>query len=298
MDSKSQWIDYLPRALREEGVLRSGDDLEEIRLRVGRPMELLYDKRSQVGVVPVTEEMITELLNYLSDYSLYRLGASLKRGYITIPGGHRIGVVGHMNEKGEIYQFGGVNIRLAGRKVSGVSTLAQLLVGKKQCHHTFIVAPPGVGKTTLLRNLIRELSGTKKVVVVDERGEIGGSYHGIPQIDLGPRTDVLDNCKKPFGIEMVLRSMSPEVIAVDELGNKEDFEAIHRAMQCGVIILGTIHGSSWEEFLQKPHFEELQRDGMIQRVIFLEKKESGEREYALYDDKQELLQCGYLESVW
>ena len=97
---------------------------------------------------------------------------------------------------------------------------------------------------------------------------------------------------------MVLRSMSPEVIAVDELGNKEDFEAIHRAMQCGVMILGTIHGSSWEEFLQKPHFEELQRDGMIQRVIFLEKKESGEREYALYDDKQELLQCGYLESVW
>ena len=124
MNTKSQWIDYLPRALREEGVLRSGDDLEEIRLRVGCLMELLYDKKSQVGVVPVTEEMITELLNYLSDYSLYRLGASLKRGYITIPGGHRIGVVGHMNEKGEIYQFGGVNIRLAGRKVSEKSDAA------------------------------------------------------------------------------------------------------------------------------------------------------------------------------
>ena len=161
MDTKSQWIDYLPRALREEGVLRSGDDLEEIRLRVGRPMELLYDKKSQVGVVPVTEEMITELLNYLSDYSLYRLGASLKRGYITIPGGHRIGVVGHMNEKGEIYQFGGVNIRLAGRKVSRLFT-AVLVPSMNLMLHWLLHPMRSLSVSMFVRTIRRRLLQNRK----------------------------------------------------------------------------------------------------------------------------------------
>ncbi len=157
-------------------------------------------------------------------------------------------------------------------------------------YNTLIVAPPGVGKTTYLRDCIRLLSeGDRpnaeplKVSVVDERSEIAACCRGIPQNDVGPRTDVLDGCPKSQGMRMLLRSMSPQVIAVDELGGEEDFQSLYEVMHSGIRILGTIHAGSLEELYSKPYLESFLGKGRIERVILLQKAGRGERRAQVYD---------------
>ncbi len=143
--------------------------------------------------------------------------------------------------------------------------------------HTLIISPPCCGKTTLLRDIVRQLSQgsvipAKKVCVVDERSEIAACVDGIPQNHLGERTDVIDCCPKAEGMLMVIRAMSPDIVAVDEIGGKKDIEAIESVIHCGCIVIGTVHGADVKELYQKPELGALLKRGVFGRLIVLSGK--------------------------
>ena len=286
-------------------------DLEEIRIRIGQPIFLytsqkelvlagdtfLESQKWQIGerIYRVTEQDILEMQNYISDYSLYAWQEELRNGFLTVQGGYRIGISGSTsNQDGKIKGISYLtffNIRIAHEKWGCADTVLSYL--KKQngeVYNTLLVSPPAMGKTTLLRDCIRQLSysGTK-IAVVDERLEIAASYHGIPQNDMGPRTDILDGCNKPEGIHMLLRAMSPEVIAVDELGTEEDFFAVEKAVYSGCKLIGTVHAGSMKELQQKPILKKWCEAEVFERFIFIEKGEKGIRRYKIYNHRGEII---------
>lgn len=291
----------LPAAIRVAIPLNGEEELEEIRLRAGKPVELVYNDKRTLQLMKVSQQQILETLNYLSGYSLYSLEEDLKKGFFTAKGGHRIGVCGRTNTKNggteikTIVDISAINIRVAHEKKGCAGELIPYIRNQNTIYNTLILAPPGVGKTTYLRDLIRILStgdekySGLKVSVVDERSEIAACYRGVPQNDLGPRVDVLDDCPKVRGMKMLLRTMSPQVIAVDELGSKEEGDAVFQIIYSGSHILGTIHASSVEEIKQKECTRELFAERKIGRYILLQKSGNGKRSYKVYDKDLKLL---------
>ena len=230
------------------------------------------------------------MLNYLTGYAPYAREEEMRQGFFTITGGHRIGISGHTSYSMEksnmqadrLYDINAINMRIAHEVKDCAIEIIPWIRDGEMLYHTILFAPPGVGKTTYLRDCIRLLSNGegetrqkklgRKVAVVDERSEIAACYQGIPQNDLGPRTDVLDNCPKAIGMQMVLRSMSPDIIAVDELGGKEDFAAVAQAMKSGVTVLGTMHAGSVEEiFLREEACRKWGEEGKM-RFVGLKRK--------------------------
>ena len=238
------------------------EQLQEIKLRIGQPLILVYKGEELVpgGIRDkphiVTAEEIRETLDYVSGYSLYAFEQEMKQGFITIEGGHRVGVTGQaILEEGKVRNIkyiSSINIRMAHEVPGCADKVFPYITYNRQLAHTMIISPPGCGKTTLLRDIVRQVSDGNEwlrgmtVGVVDERSEIGGSYMGIAQNHLGVRTDVLDGCPKAEGMIMLIRSMGPQVIAVDEIGMESDVHAIEYAMHCGCKMLVTAHGSSLE----------------------------------------------------
>ena len=284
--------DILPRKLKEENVRL--EEIEEIRLRVGQPLELVYADKKVKKIFVVDKSQIYELLNYASGYSLYAYEDELKRGFLTAKGGHRIGVVGKVTSSG-MDDISGLNIRVA-KEQKGCSKDVIPYIRKCEKTHnsiynTLIISSPGDGKTTLLRDCIRELSyGSKehpgiKVGVVDERSEIGATFNGMVQNDLGPRTDVLDQCSKKKGMEFLLRSMSPEVIAVDEIAIN-DCESLKEIFHCGIRVLGTIHAGSIKEVMEK---EWDKRKIAFERYILIVRDLEGRRNISVYNHEFEML---------
>ncbi|HHY91737.1 MAG TPA: stage III sporulation protein AA [Firmicutes bacterium] len=258
-------------------------DLLEIRLRLGRPVMLVgRDRDFTLADVPSLEQAaMDQTLQFLTQSSLYAREEELRQGFITLPGGHRVGLVGRaVLEQGRIRtlkHISGLNIRLARQIPGAADAVLPYLIEHGMVLSTLIVSPPGAGKTTLLRDLIRQVStgvpalGLRgcKVGVVDERSELAASYHGVPQNDVGPRTDVLDGAGKAEGIILLLRSMSPQVIATDEVGSAADIAALEQALVSGVRLIATAHGEGLADLEQRPFLRELVARELFSRIVCL-----------------------------
>ncbi|SDC88631.1 stage III sporulation protein AA [Melghirimyces thermohalophilus] len=300
-------LEVLPLSIR--GMVESlpgkkKEHLEEIRVRQGRPLEVVspwqYGFVSDRGRLVNREEEAyrpgredcEKMLNLISNHSLYALEEELRRGYVTIKGGHRIGLAGRVVVEGgqvkHIREVAGFNVRIA-RQVKGSarSLLPRILRGSR-LENLMIVSPPQCGKTTLLRDLVRIVSqgegiASRKVGVVDERSEIAGCIDGVPQHEIGPRTDVLDGCPKAEGMMMMIRSMSPELLVVDEIGRREDSEAVFEAIHAGVQLFTTAHAKSMEELCRRPGISELVREGVFSRYVLLSRRKGPGTVEGIYD---------------
>ncbi|MFD2116070.1 stage III sporulation protein AA [Paenibacillus yanchengensis] len=299
-------------------------DMEEIRVREARPLEIGFRGQSRLvakdgtfawrpdeAFIP-SEEQCRTLLEKISNYSLYSIEEELRRGYITVSGGHRIGLVGRtILEQGHvkgIRDIGAFNIRIAREMIgAGTSLLPKLLDTVNQSiHSTLIIAPPQHGKTTMIRDLARSISygywpksissnwSGKKVGIVDERSEIAACVRGIPTFDVGPRTDVMDACPKAEGMMMMLRSMSPEILIADEIGRQADGEAIIEASHAGIRVIATAHAFDMTDVLGRPIIKKLMEEGAFRLVVQLRKTASGIYHHVI--DTSTLLQTNNVET--
>lgn len=268
------------RAL-EESSVTVWDKLEEIRLRLNQPVELNYfSKTKWLEQLRFTKQDSMYLINQLSEFSLYRLEDELREGYITVSGGHRVGFSGEVTTKDgnirQIQQITFFNIRIA-RELPGVAApFLHYLNEDGRYLNTLIVGAPKTGKTTFLRDIARLISNgfsenvPQKVSIVDERSELAAAKDGIPQFDVGKRTDVMDACPKVSGLMMMIRSMSPDVIIVDEIGKKEDADAILEAMLAGVTIFCTVHSTSFDSVRKRPIIRDMFQMEIFERVVVLQ----------------------------
>lgn len=286
------------QCLEEERILF--DHIQEIKLRIGKPLIIIYRGKERMWKdVIVTKEEIKETLEYISNYSLYAYEHELKQGFITIEGGHRVGMAGQViMEEGKIKNLkyiSSINLRISHEVKNCADKIFPYITYNKQMYHTLLISPPRCGKTTLLRDIIRQVSDGNMWVkgctvgVVDERSELGGCYLGNPQNEMGVRTDILDRCPKAEGMIMLIRSMAPQVIAVDEIGAQEDVHAIEYAMHCGCKMLATAHGYSMEEIQRKPIFEKLVQERQFERYVILSNRYQIGGIEAVYDENGSLL---------
>ncbi len=290
-------LNFFPDDLRNvlcRAVCSNADKLEEIRLRADRPLMLSYGMRDWYvepdGCVVsktdkpylVNEEQIRRVLAQMCENSIYAYQEEIRNGYITLRGGHRVGIAGRVVFDGasvkNIKDISGLNIRIA-REIEGCADklLRFVTEGKNRVLNTLIVSPPQCGKTTILRDLARLLSngdaggtfGGVKVGIVDERSEIAACYRGSPQNNVGIRTDVLDGCPKALGMPMLLRSMSPDVIITDEIGNEGDCEAVLKVINAGVKIIASAHGYSISELKTRREVLKMMEEAVFDRYIVL-----------------------------
>ena len=190
-----------------------------------------------------------------------------------------------------IQYISSINIRMSHEILGCAEGLLPFITKNRQVCHTLIISPPRCGKTTLIRDLVRQISDGNEYVkgctvgVVDERSELGGCYLGVAQNHLGSRTDILDCCPKAEGMIMLIRSMAPQVIAVDEIGTQEEIHAVEYAMQCGCKMLASVHGASLEEARNKPVLGELIRRKRFERYVVLKNERKPGEIQAIYDER-------------
>ena len=262
-------------------------DLREIRIRAGKPLLYIVGQTEKVACFdgdPIVfwQEDIKKILYQICNYSVYAFEEERKQGFMTLQGGHRLGIAGKtVIDNGKIISFqtlSGLHIRVAHEIMGIADGILPFLYEKNRRVGTLIISPPGYGKTTLLSELTRNFSnGTVygkgiNLTVVDERSEIGGCFRGKPENDLGIRTDILDGCPKILGIMMAIRALTPDMIVLDEIGTNKEAEEIAKAVCCGVHFLLTAHGESVRD-IQCRFPDSFFQMGKIKRMILLEKEE-------------------------
>lgn len=319
MENKDRLLQIFSRNIRAVlgQAVENPEFIQEIRMRVNAPLFMIYKnqefyigrngrmkKAEDEKSCLVTQADIEETLECASHYSLYAFEEELKQGFITVSGGCRIGVAGQaVLSQGSVKTIKPVtflNIRFS-HQIKGCADLILPYLYDKSANtlfHTLIISPPMCGKTTLLRDAIRQISNGNKhragqnVGVVDERSEIGACFRGIPQNDVGIRTDILDGCPKAEGMLMLIRSMSPSVVAVDEIGGEKDLEAIRAVMNCGCKLLATVHGTSVEDIGRKPGFKQLFKESAFERYIVLSCRKGVGTVEAVCEGNGRSLLCG------
>lgn len=257
------------------------EKIQEIRIKIDKPIILYTDRGEIILSNNVTKEDFKFIIQRISNYSIYAYEEEIKQGFITLKGGHRVGIAGECvmenNKIKTIKNISSLNIRISKEVIGCGEEVLRYIANNNIIKNTLIISPPKCGKTTILRDITRILSSGslnqnltgKKVVVIDERSEIGASYNGIPQMNLGIRTDVLDNCLKKEGMLMAIRSLSPDVLICDEIGTKDDIEALNTAFNSGVNIVVTVHGSNLSDIKKRKVFDDFLLSGVIERIIVL-----------------------------
>ena len=264
--------------------------IEEIRLRANKPLCIKTSKGTEVLDYIVTQQEILQAFQKICENSVYSYTKQICDGYITIKGGNRVGIVGSaVVDNGQVININyisSLNFRIAREKIGCSNKIIEDILNIEQntIYNTLIISPPGCGKTTLLRDIVRNISNGinvlnfkgKTVGIVDERGEIAAMYKGIPQNDIGIRSDVIDNMPKPEAMRILVRSMSPDVIVCDEIGSIEDVKAIDYAMCSGVKGIFTAHGKDIEEVSKNPEISKLLQKNVFERIIKLNPQKRGE----------------------
>lgn len=271
----------------------------EIRLRVGQCIMLVLGTQDAIlspAGQPViygdqayccTSEDVAKTLQLISKNSLYAFEQEIKMGFLTVAGGHRVGLAGQaLLQEGYLKALKNIsclNIRLA-RQIKGCADLIlpYIIAGSNSIYNTLIISPPRCGKTTLVRDLVRQLSSGVEsqnfsgvqIGLVDERSEIAACDHGVPTVDIGPRVDVLDGCPKAIGMLMLIRSMGPQVIVTDELGRSEDAEALREALNAGVKVIATVHGRDVADINRRPYIGDLVQERYFDRYVILDNSPS------------------------
>lgn len=289
-------LNILPQNIKSalENVIDS-KELQEIRIRVDKPLIYQVGNKELINQYIPRAEDIKTIIQRMSNYSIYAFEEEIKQGYITIKGGHRVGICGRCiiekNEVKTIKNIGSINIRICREVLSCSDSIMKFIVSNNEVINTIIISPPKCGKTTLIRDITRNISegmatvnfNGKKVCVIDERSEIGACYNGVPQLQVGIRTDILDGCPKSEGIMMAIRSMSPDVVLCDEIGTNKDMNSILTALNSGVNLITTIHGYGIEDLYSRPVFKEIIENKVFKRAIVLSsRKGAGTVEY-IYD---------------
>lgn len=273
-------LEILPKEILE--ILKGRDDLsylQEIRLRANKPLTFQLGEKEVITSYNVSSENIKSLIKRISNFSIYAFEEELRQGYITIKGGHRVGISGSCiienNSVKTIKNISSINIRICREVIGCGKKLMPFIVKNKSLENTIIISPPKCGKTTLLRDICRIISngyeniGGKKISLIDERSEIAASYLGVPQLDVGIRTDVYDGCIKSEGVIMAIRALSPDIIICDEIGIEKDMESIVLAMNSGVNVITTIHGYGVEDLFRRKVFLNLIDNKVFKKAIVL-----------------------------
>lgn len=254
-------------------------ELEEIRLRNGQPLSIVRCGKEQIiPSLRADSRMLTDMMDRASKQSAYSVQELIKRGFLTVPGGHRLGICGRGIYKGgslfSLREISSLNLRIA-REIPGAADRAVSFLWTHPAS-TLIIGPPGRGKTTLLRDLIRQLSDrfSWRVCVSDERFEIASCVDGLPQFSMGEHTDILSGIRKDEAIEILLRTMNPQWIAVDEITAFSDVEEICRASYCGVRFLATAHAACLKELESRPVYRKLMETRVFRNLIFIESDRS------------------------
>ncbi len=281
-----QFFDFFPNHI-VNIIKKYSSNLEEIRIRIGLPIILKYSNKSIVLEYKTTQSDLLDILEKICENSIYSYQNQICNGYITIIGGHRVGITGSVvMQNGKIVNINNIsslNFRIA-RQVLGCSNeLLKYIIDYENntIYNTLVVSPPGSGKTTILRDTIRQISNGigdfegKTIGIVDERNEISAMYKGISQNDIGIRTDVLENIPKSIGMKMLVRSMAPQIICADEIGSLEDIEAIKYIVCSGVKGIFTAHGANLQELQLNPELKKLLDSYAFKRIVFLDESNRG-----------------------
>ena len=271
--------------------------VEEIRIRVNKRVSLKYGQENIFINYVITKEEMDNILDRIFKGSRYTYQNEIVNGFVTIDGGHRVGLTGEVIiDDGKIININNIsslNIRIS-RIIKDVSLfLDDYIVNDNSICNTLIVSVPGQGKTTILKDLIRRISDGKiyglkslNVSVVDERCELATNIDKEGKNNLGERTDVISNVSKDKGMRILIRSMAPDVIVVDEIGTKDDVEAIKYAVTSGIKGIFTAHGDSFERLIKSPILRELIDLNIIERIIVLSKTEKGKIEECFENTKE------------
>ncbi|MBR0426942.1 MAG: stage III sporulation protein AA [Clostridia bacterium] len=293
-------LDYLAENIKQEiqKYFLDKHDIEEIRLRSNKPIILKNSNGNKILIHIVSKEELLETFQKVCEHSIYSYQKQICEGFITIKGGHRVGVTGScVVEDGEILNINyisSLNFRIAKEKKDVSYKIIPYIIQNNEILNTLIVSKPGCGKTTILRDLVRKISTgieeigfkAKTCGIVDERGEIAAMYKGAPQNDIGILSDVIENIYKSTGMRMLIRSMSPEIIVCDEIGSKEDAQAINYAVTSGVKGIFTAHGDSLEDIMLNEELKKLLDKHLIESIIFLDDKKRGEIKSVYILDKE------------